>query len=50
MDTINKSVKEWNAVIEALGNGFHSILIRKYETSHKNFLLYPTFSYALNDY
>lgn len=45
----NKGLKEWNAVIEALGTGKQTILIRKYPTSAKEFVLYPTFSYALKD-
>lgn len=47
----NKGFKEWNAVIEALGTGKQSILIRNYSTNIDEFLLYPTVSYASkNDY
>lgn len=46
---MQKCFKEWNAVIEALGIGKQSILIRKYRTNVKEFLLYPTISYALKD-
>lgn len=49
MNKINKCLKEWNATIEALGQGKQSILIRTYKTTIKEFLLYPTVSYALND-
>lgn len=49
MEKTNKSLKEWNAIVEALGHGKQSILIRKYSTSLSGFLLYPTFSYALKD-
>lgn len=51
MKSIKKCVKEWNAVIEALGHGKQIILIRKYAPSSNEFLLYPTFSYTRkNDY
>lgn len=49
MEKTNKSLKEWNAIVEALGQGKQSILIRKYSTSSPGFLLYPTFSYALKE-
>ena len=48
-ETIRKCLNEWNATIEALGQGKQSILIRKYGTNVKEFLLYPTVSYALQD-
>jgi hypothetical protein len=44
-----KCLNEWNAIIEALGNGKQTVLIRKYGTSLKGFLLYPTVSYAKKD-
>ena len=46
---IVKGFKEWNAVVEALGQGKQSILMRTYSTTNKEFLLYPTFSYANKD-
>ncbi|MGF7119336.1 DUF1802 family protein [Methanobacterium oryzae] len=49
MDKINKCLKEWNATVEALGQGKQSLLIRTYKTTLKEFLLYPTVSYALKD-
>ena len=49
METITKCLNEWNAVVEALGQGKQSILIRKYGTTLKEFLLYPTVSYANKD-
>jgi hypothetical protein len=49
MSEISKCLNEWNATIEALGQGKQSILIRKYNTSLKEFLLYPTTSYAKKD-
>ena len=44
-----KCLNEWNATLEALGQGKQTILIRKYNTSLSEFLLYPTTSYAGRD-
>ena len=44
-----KCLNEWNATIEALGQGKQTILIRKYGTALNKFLLYPTVSYANKD-
>lgn len=49
MSEITKGINEWNATIEALGQGKQTILIRKYNTTLKEFLLYPTVSYANKD-
>ena len=49
MEKISKSLKEWNAVVEALGRGKQSIIIRKYGTKNKEFFLNPTLKYALKD-
>lgn len=49
MTEITKCINEWNATIEALGQGKQIILIRKYNTTLKEFLLYPTVSYANKD-
>lgn len=49
MTGITKCLNEWNVTIEALGQGKQSILIRKYNTTLKEFLLYPTVSYANKD-
>jgi len=49
MREITKCLNEWNATTEALGQGKQSILIRKYGTTLKEFLLYPTISYAGKD-
>lgn len=49
MVEITKCINEWNATIEALGQGKQTILIRKYNTTLKEFLLYPTVSYASKD-
>ena len=46
---ITKCLNEWNATLEALGQGKQTILIRKYGTTLNEFLLYPTVSYALKD-
>lgn len=47
--SITKCLNEWNATIEALGQGKQSILVRKYGTNVKEFLLYPTVSYAFKE-
>lgn len=44
-----KCLNEWNAVIEALGQGEQSILIRRYSTTLNEFLLYPTITYATKE-
>lgn len=49
MKSTHKCLKEWNATIEALGQGKQTILIRNYKTNVSEFLLYPTVSYALKD-
>lgn len=49
MAKITKCINEWNATIEALGQGKQTILIRKYGTTLNEFLLYPTISYANKD-
>ena len=49
MTEITKCLNEWNATLEALGQGKQTILIRKYGTTLKEFLLYPTVSYANKD-
>lgn len=46
MEKITRCLNEWNAIIEALGTGKQSILIRTYNTSIEKFLLYPTITYA----
>lgn len=42
---IQRGVKEWSAVIDALGKGQQIILIRKREPLQKDLLLFPTFNY-----
>lgn len=49
MGKITKCLNEWNATVEALGQGKQTILIRNYSTTLPNFILYPTVSYALKD-
>lgn len=46
MQKTNKCLKEWNSIVEALGQGKQSILIRRYHTTLPGFLLYPTYSYT----
>jgi hypothetical protein len=47
--SVSKCLNDWNATVEALGQGKQTILIRKNITNAKEFLLYPTISYANND-
>jgi len=49
MISTHKCLKEWNATIEALGQGKQTILVRNYKTNISEFLLYPTVSYASKD-
>lgn len=35
MEKINKCLKEWNATVEALGQGKQIVLIRTYKTNLK---------------
>ena len=49
MDETTKCLNEWNATVEALGQGKQTILIRKYSTTLNEFLLYPTVSYVIKD-
>lgn len=49
MNRIKNCTKEWNATVEALGQGIQTILIRTYPTHHKKLLLCPTFTYTLKD-
>lgn len=49
MESSHKCIKEWNATIEALGNGKQTILIRNYKTTIPDFLFYPTVTYTLKD-
>ncbi|MCK9151541.1 DUF1802 family protein [Methanobacterium alcaliphilum] len=46
---ITKCLNEWNATLEALGQGQQSILIRNYKTIVEDFLLFPTVSYLNNE-
>ena len=46
MVKITKCLNDWNATVEALGQGKQTILIRKNSTTLKEFLLYPMVSYA----
>ncbi len=49
MSSITKCLNDWNATVEALGQGKQTILIRKTGTTLTKFLLYPTVSYANKD-
>jgi hypothetical protein len=39
------ALKEWAAVVEAMGSGQQTVMIRTYEPKHAEFLLYPTFTF-----
>ena len=49
MSEITRCINEWNATVEALGQGKQTILIRKYSTRFNELLLYPTSIYANKD-
>lgn len=49
MEKIKKCLNEWNAIVEGLGQGKQTILIRKYSTTINKFLLYPTSSYIIKE-
>ena len=49
MSKITKCLNDWNATVEALGQGKQTILIRKTGTTLKEFVLYPTVSYSNKD-
>ena len=42
----NRAVKEWAAVVEAIGQGKQAILLRKYAPARREFFLYPTYEFA----
>ena len=46
MKRLSRPLKEWSAVVDALGSGLQTILIRKYPPAHKDFLLYPTYGFS----
>lgn len=42
-----KCLNEWNVIVEALGSGKQTVLVRSYDTNVDSaFLLYPTYSYT----
>lgn len=41
----DRGIKEWSAVINAMGEGKQSLLIRIYEPATDELLLYPTFNF-----
>jgi restriction system protein len=49
MEKTNKCLLEWNAIVEALGQGKQSILVRNYQNTLKEFILYPTDVYLENE-
>ena len=49
LEFLKNCLNEWNVTIEALGQGEQTLLVRKYGTTIKQFLLYPTVTYAHKD-
>lgn len=49
MTATQKCLIESNAIVEALGQGKQSILIRNYKNTLNEFLLYPSIDYLDND-
>jgi hypothetical protein len=41
----NRALKEWAAIVEAIGQGKQAILLRKYAPA-REFFLYPTYEFA----
>lgn len=39
------ALREWSAVVDALGKGTQILMLRSYVPRYSPFLLYPTFSY-----
>jgi len=39
------ALREWSGVVEALGNGDQTVMVRGYPARYPAFFLYPTFSY-----
>lgn len=46
---ISKGIKEWSCVIDAMGRGEQTLMIRK-GTVYPEFLLYPTYSYFVTHF
>lgn len=42
---LSVALKEWSPVLEALGNGTQTMVVRKYAPQNQKLLLYPTFSF-----
>jgi hypothetical protein len=42
----NRALKEWAAIVEAIGRGMQAILLRKYAPARREFFLYPTYEFA----
>ncbi len=42
---IQKGMKEWAAIIDALGQGLQIIMVRKRPPRYQEFLLFPTFTF-----
>jgi hypothetical protein len=42
----NRALKEWAAIVEAIGQSKQAILLRKYPPARREFFLYPTYEFA----
>ncbi len=45
---LSVGLKEWSAIIEAIGTGEQSVLVRRYGPKQNDLVLYPTFNYYLS--
>lgn len=46
----DRAVKDWSVVIEALGSGKQVFLLRKYPPAYREFLLQPSYNYAVSSF
>ena len=46
MEKLTRALKEWSAVVDALGQGIQTVLSRKYPPTYNKFLLYPTYGFS----
>jgi hypothetical protein len=47
-EKLTHALKEWSAVVDALGNGIQAVLLRKYPPTHQKFFLYPTYMFSIH--
>jgi len=46
MERRARALKEWCAVVDAMGDGTQIIMMRKYPPAHNEFFLYPTYGFS----